>query len=104
MLGKDSCNGDSGGLLIKRTDNTTPWFLVGVVSFGTSKCGSGTPGRLQNFILNDKQVCTNNFLFQQEFTPEYLLLFHGLKKISNHRNFNHQTYENYSANNTCLVK
>ena len=44
FLGKDSCNGDSGGPLIKRTDNTTPWFLVGVVSFGTSKCGTGTPG------------------------------------------------------------
>ena len=45
-LGKDSCSGDSGGPLIQQANTDTPWFLVGVVSFGTSKCGTGTPGRL----------------------------------------------------------
>ena len=61
-LGKDSCNGDSGGPLVKRTDNTTPWFLVGIVSFGTSKCGTGTPGSIQNFLSNDKHTLNNFFI------------------------------------------
>ena len=46
FLDEDSCSGDSGGPLIKQANTDTPWFLVGVVSFGTSKCGTGTPGRL----------------------------------------------------------
>jgi len=43
-VGRDSCSGDSGGPLIQQANTDTPWFLVGVVSFGTSKCGTGTPG------------------------------------------------------------
>ena len=46
FLGRDSCSGDSGGPLIQQANIGTPWFLVGVVSFGTSKCGTGTPGKL----------------------------------------------------------
>jgi len=42
--GRDSCNGDSGGPLIQQANAGTPWFLAGVVSFGTAKCGTGTPG------------------------------------------------------------
>ena len=61
FLDKDSCSGDSGGPLVKRTDNTTPWFLVGIVSFGTSKCGTGTPGSIQNFLSNDKHTLNNFF-------------------------------------------
>jgi len=50
--GKDSCNGDSGGPLVlaKGVDDPTvdpgtfPWYQLGIVSFGTKVCGSGTPG------------------------------------------------------------
>jgi len=41
--GKDSCNGDSGGGLFWRKDlkSNDPWYLVGIVSFGSRKCGTG---------------------------------------------------------------
>ena len=52
FLGRDSCSGDSGGPLIQQANTDTPWFLVGVVSFGTSKCGTGTPGRLWNINIS----------------------------------------------------
>ena len=51
--GVDSCNGDSGGPLFgqklkrgskTRTDFEKPMFLRGVVSFGASFCGQGSPG------------------------------------------------------------
>ena len=64
--GKDSCKGDSGGGLfiqvkhfallpcylqdhftyqhILQREQYKPWFLIGVVSFGSKKCGSGVPG------------------------------------------------------------
>jgi len=62
--GKDSCRGDSGGpLLLRRVlstglmdpnnDHDDPWFLLGVVSFGTKVCGRGKPGiytRVEAFI------------------------------------------------------
>ena len=45
ILGSDSCNGDSGGPLVYRPNGPdTPYYQVGVVSFGTSKCGNGSPG------------------------------------------------------------
>ena len=48
LIGKDSCNGDSGGPLIQKAEGVgKPWFQVGVVSFGTSRCGAGQPGTLQ---------------------------------------------------------
>jgi secreted trypsin-like serine protease len=43
-LGKDSCGGDSGGPLVLRTGPTTPWYQVGIVSFGPKQCGTGRPG------------------------------------------------------------
>ena len=43
-IGKDSCNGDSGGPLLGRDDDTAPYALVGIVSGGTSRCGTGAPG------------------------------------------------------------
>jgi len=53
--GRDTCNGDSGGPLVinkfsKITKNLTPdtedsrWYLIGIVSFGSSRCGTGLPG------------------------------------------------------------
>lgn len=40
--GKDSCRGDSGGPLMKieKVDGVSAWFLKGIVSFGTDKCGT----------------------------------------------------------------
>ena len=44
--GTDSCSGDSGGPLVAQGpgDFKEPKYLVGVVSFGTKKCGTGYPG------------------------------------------------------------
>jgi len=44
--GKDSCSGDSGGPLVAQVegDFKEPKYLVGIVSFGTSKCAQGIPG------------------------------------------------------------
>jgi hypothetical protein len=44
-LGRDSCNGDSGGPLMRTTKNdSAQWYIEGIVSFG-AKCGSqGWPG------------------------------------------------------------
>jgi len=48
-LGKDSCNGDSGGglfsdLLDGTDGKPRQWQVVGIVSFGSSRCGDGKPG------------------------------------------------------------
>ena len=51
--GEDSCNGDSGGPLVYRPRPDSPWYQVGIVSFGTRQCGTGQPGvytRLSPFI------------------------------------------------------
>ncbi|XP_050512830.1 CLIP domain-containing serine protease HP8-like [Diabrotica virgifera virgifera] len=44
--GKDSCKGDSGGPLMKRSiPNPFQWYQEGIVSFGNSDCGTaGLPG------------------------------------------------------------
>ena len=46
--GKDSCKGDSGGGLllsdIRGDEVSPPWYLIGVVSFGSKYCGNGKPG------------------------------------------------------------
>lgn len=43
FLGKDSCNGDSGGPMTKsfKVDNVKRCYLIGVVSYGRSDCGAG---------------------------------------------------------------
>ena len=49
----DSCGGDSGGPLIVRKSKTSPMYLLGVVSFGTRDCGTGSPGvytRVESYI------------------------------------------------------
>jgi len=54
--GKDSCRGDSGGgLFIQESEQNknTPWYLMGIVSFGSKECGNGRPGiytRVSSFI------------------------------------------------------
>ena len=47
--GEDSCSGDSGGPLVAADKdagvlNKKPKYLIGIVSFGTRKCGQGYPG------------------------------------------------------------
>jgi len=61
-LGKDSCKGDSGGpLYISKVlssgnptiDGSQPWYLIGIVSFGSRECGAGKPGvytRVESFL------------------------------------------------------
>ena len=41
--GKDSCGGDSGGPLVWREFAGEPWNQIGLVSYGTPKCGKGVP-------------------------------------------------------------
>ena len=52
-IGKDSCRGDSGGGVFMRKGgqkaqvkgkNIPPWYLVGIVSFGSRDCGNGSAG------------------------------------------------------------
>ena len=42
--GRDSCEGDSGGPLMRREqldpDDFTRYYLLGLVSFGAKRCGS----------------------------------------------------------------
>jgi len=42
--GKDSCNGDSGGPLFIRESSNDAWEQIGLVSFGSTRCGVGVPG------------------------------------------------------------
>ena len=41
--GRDSCFGDSGGPLLAKTE-TDEVVQTGIVSFGSVRCGDGTPG------------------------------------------------------------
>jgi len=59
--GKDSCKGDSGGPLIAREDDISPWLLIGVVSGGTSRCGIGAPGIFTR-VTNYDQWITDNMI------------------------------------------
>lgn len=43
--GKDSCNGDSGGPLMKLIPGSPNWYIEGIVSYGPQNCGTeGVPG------------------------------------------------------------
>ena len=58
--GADSCKGDSGGGLYVKKNTTdfgelesSPYLMVGVVSFGSFECGIGVPGvytRVSKFV------------------------------------------------------
>ena len=43
---KDSCVGDSGSALMRENGGvSSPWKIIGVVSFGPRRCGTeGVPG------------------------------------------------------------
>ena len=54
LLGKDSCNGDSGGPLMSYNgDFKGTKYLRGIVSFGTTTCGNV---RKQNIIYFHKSI------------------------------------------------
>jgi len=71
-LNKDSCKGDSGSPLLASKflpngaltdDNSQQWFLMGIVSYGSSYCGKGKPAvhtRVQNFIPWIRKVIGND--------------------------------------------
>ncbi|XP_065082403.1 CLIP domain-containing serine protease B4-like [Ochlerotatus camptorhynchus] len=42
--GQDTCNGDSGGPLMKEVSEQGRHYVIGVVSFGPKKCGEQLPG------------------------------------------------------------
>ena len=39
ILGFDSCSGDSGGPATLRRTHSSPWYQMGIVSYGSSSCG-----------------------------------------------------------------
>ena len=39
FLGKDSCGGDIGGPLVFRNSKEEPFYQVGILSYGSKKCG-----------------------------------------------------------------
>ncbi|XP_059092135.1 phenoloxidase-activating factor 1-like [Tigriopus californicus] len=58
VQGIDSCSGDSGGPLLAQpktaygnAQKDLPYFLRGIVSFGTQTCGSGYPGVYTNIDM-----------------------------------------------------
>jgi len=57
--GKDSCKGDSGGPLMARQDDISPWQIVGVVSGGTKICGIGAPGIFTRVTQYDQWIRDN---------------------------------------------
>ena len=57
--GRDSCKGDSGGPLMARVDDISPWQIVGVVSGGTKRCGIGAPGIFTRVTHYDQWIRDN---------------------------------------------
>ncbi|XP_015171014.1 PREDICTED: uncharacterized protein LOC107063621 [Polistes dominula] len=86
IIGEDSCNGDSGGPLMKveTVDELPKYYLIGIVSFGVKECGNTTsPGvytrvsRYINWILNNiklfnKDPILRMYLFVTVITILYL--------------------------------
>ncbi|KAL7026039.1 hypothetical protein ACKWTF_013758 [Chironomus riparius] len=49
----DSCSGDSGGGFVRKDEDSSVWYLIGIISFGPKKCNSEFPGvyvKVQNYI------------------------------------------------------
>ena len=56
-LGEDSCSGDSGGPLVKEVNGNM--FLVGLVSGGSARCGTGKPGFYTKMSAYKDWILTN---------------------------------------------
>uniref|UniRef100_A0A8D8HYW6 CLIP domain-containing serine protease n=1 Tax=Culex pipiens TaxID=7175 RepID=A0A8D8HYW6_CULPI len=51
--GRDTCNGDSGGPLMKEVAEQGRFYVAGLVSFGPNKCGEQLPGvytRVEHYL------------------------------------------------------
>ncbi|XP_044263307.1 CLIP domain-containing serine protease 2-like [Tribolium madens] len=61
QIGYDSCGGDSGGPLMKpeALDGPPRYFLIGVVSFGSTNCGSNVPAIYTNVAHYVKWILDN---------------------------------------------
>ena len=42
-IGENVCKGDSGGPVVIREASDSPWYQVGIVSYGNSVCGTLEP-------------------------------------------------------------
>ena len=82
LLGKDSCNGDSGGPLMSYNgDFKGTKYLRGIVSFGTTTCGNVSK---QNIIIFINQFYKKIYVFFREilvFTQMYNITSHGYYHI-----------------------
>ena len=52
-VGKDVCKGDSGGGMFYEEKDVTPWYLLGIVSYGSRVCADGEPSvftRMSSYV------------------------------------------------------
>ena len=62
--GVDSCNGDSGGPLAYRLSPGDPWYIVGIISYGKSKCGDASVFvKVPNFVDWIKKNIKEKYVF-----------------------------------------
>lgn len=61
-VGKDSCNGDSGGPLMKvlAVNGIPRYYLLGVVSFGSKYCGMSTTPAIYTKVTSFLEWILNN--------------------------------------------
>ena len=57
-------------------DNSKPWYLVGIVSFGT--CGKANPGIFTRWEIVIQHLTRP---FNMFYTPGWRVLFHGSRRL-----------------------
>jgi secreted trypsin-like serine protease len=81
--GKDSCNGDSGGPLVGR-DEKNFFVQIGIVSWGTSDCGSpGVPGVYTRVSAFERWLADKTGIRQDEPSQETQQVVDGLAGMGN---------------------
>ena len=79
LEGKDSCNGDSGGPLITYkgfNDQSDTKYLLGIVSFGSSKCGGVST--LHLFHSFNLEIRKNTIFFCRAYLG-FIPIFHTIE-------------------------